>query len=141
MTRDNIQPAAKRKYPGRRYLLLGGLAVIAGPVIYSVQMLNHSLIAAWYFPVLATLGALLMAWSFVKSRTIVRGIAIVFSTLFAGMAWLVVYGMATPPYTGPVTVGQAFPGFNTKLASGAPFQQGDLKGEQDTVLVFFRGRW
>src|SRR4029079_6424890 len=73
MNRDNTQPAAKRTYPGRRYLLLGGLAVVAGPVIYSVQMLNHSLIAAWYFPVLATLGAMLIVWSFVKARTIVRG--------------------------------------------------------------------
>ena len=58
---------------------------------------------------------------------------------FLGLLMLV--GMAAPPYLGPVTVGQAFPNFETRLASGEAFQQGDLKGDKNTVLVFYRGHW
>ncbi len=132
---------AKIARPGRWFLFLGLLAVVAGPALYAAQMLSHNLSAAWYFPVLVTLGVLLIATSFVQSRTIVRGVAAGFTGLFAAMAWLITFAMPTPEYTGPVTVGEAFPAFETKLAAGGSFQQGDLKGGKDTVLVFFRGKW
>ena len=135
-------PAEKRRYPGRLFLWLGLLAAVAGPVIYTLQVLSKSLLAPWYVPVLATLGALLIAWSLVLSRTLWRWGAVGLATLFAGLIWLMMLvGFATPPYNGTVTVGQAFPSFETKLAGGGSFQQGDLRGDKDTILLFFRGRW
>jgi hypothetical protein len=127
---------------GLAFLVLGLLAVVGGPVIFTAQMLNKSLLAPWYVPILATLGALLVAWSLVQSRTLWRwGVAGV-SALFAALVWLwMLVGLAIPPYTGPVTVGQAFPGFETRLASGAAFRQEDLRGDKDTILLFFRGHW
>ncbi len=140
---DSHPPASQPpRYPGRAYLFVGLLLVMAGPVIYTVQILNKSLMAPWYFPILATLGALLIAWSLVQSRSFVRGGIAGLAALVAGLSWLfMLVGMATPPYTGPVTVGRAFPGFETTLASGRPFQQSDLQGDKSTVLLFFRGRW
>lgn len=135
-------PTAKRRYPGRLFLMLGLFALLAGPVLFALLVSSKVLVAPWYVPILATLAVALVAWSLVQSRTIWRwGVAGV-ATLFAAFVWLVMLvGMATPPYTGPATVGQAFPSFETRLASGESFQQGDLKGDKSTILVFFRGRW
>lgn len=93
-------PAEKRRYPGRLFLWLGLLAAVAGPVIYTLQVLSKSLLAPWYVPVLATLGALLIAWSLVLSRTLWRWGAVGLATLFAGLIWLMMLvGFATPPTT------------------------------------------
>jgi peroxiredoxin len=46
-----------------------------------------------------------------------------------------------PAYTGPVAVGTAMPTFSTTLADGSHFDQDSLRGEQNTVLLFFRGKW
>lgn len=142
MNDQQAAPADKRRYPGRLLLWLGVLAAVAGPVIYTIQVQCKSLLTPWYVPILATLGALLIVSSLVRSRTIARWGAVGLVTLFAGLIWLMMLvGMATPPYTGPATVGQAFPRFKTRLAGGGSFQQGDLRGDKDTVLLFFRGRW
>ena len=142
MNESKQLPSPAPRYSGRTFLFLGLLLVIAGPVIYTVQMQNKSLMAPWYFPVLATLGALLMGWSLVQRRTIWRWGTAGLASLFAAFVWLMMLvGMATPPYQGPVTVGQAFPNFETRLASGEAFRQGDLKGDKNTVLVFYRGHW
>jgi len=118
------------------------LLAVAGPVIYAVQVQNKSLMAPWYVPILATLGAFSMIWSSVQRRTIWRWGTAGMGLLFAAFLWLMMLvGMATPAYQGPVTVGQAFPNFETRLASGEAFQQGDLKGDKNTVLVFYRGHW
>lgn len=142
MNESKRPPSPPPRHSGRAILFLGLLLVIAGPVIYTVQVQNKSLMAPWYFPVLATLGALSIGWSLVLRRTIWRWGTTGLASLFAAFVWLMMLvGMATPPYQGPVTVGQAFPNFETRLASGEAFQQGDLKGDQDTVLVFYRGHW
>ncbi len=140
---DSKQPPARPpRHSGRLFLLIGLLLALAGPVIYTVQVQNKSLMAPWYVPILATLGALAIGWSLVKSRTIWRWGTAGLAALFAAFIWLMMLvGMAAPPYRGPVTVGQAFPRFETTLTSGDTFQQGDLKGDKSTVLVFFRGRW
>jgi len=133
--------ASARRPSGRLYLVLGMLVAVSGLVIYTIQMLAKIHSSPWYVPVLATLGALVIVYSLVLRRTIWRwGTAGLF-TLLAGGIWLMFFALAAPPYTGPVTVGRAFPNFETKLASGASFSQADLQGDQDTVLLFFRGRW
>ena len=138
---DAKETVAHRPSAGRLYLFLGMLVAISGLVIYTIQMLAKILSSPWYVPVLATLGVLLIAYSLVPRRTIWRwGAAGLFTLLAAGI-WLMFLAMAAPPYTGPVTVGRAFPNFETKLAGGNSFSQADLQGDQDTVLLFFRGRW
>ena len=118
------------------------LLAVAGPAIYAIQVQNKSLMAPWYVPILATLGAFSMIWSSVQRRTIWRWGTAGMGLLFAAFLWLMMLvGMATPPYQGSVTVGQAFPRFETRLASGDIFQQGDLQGDKSTVLVFYRGHW
>jgi peroxiredoxin len=49
--------------------------------------------------------------------------------------------MRLPPYAGPVAVGRPFPAFEARRADGKPFSQVDVTGDQQNVLVFFRGRW
>ena len=59
----------------------------------------------------------------------------------AGFQWTFLFLVRLPEYTGPVAVGQPFPAFTTQRADGTSFTQRDLAGEQNNVLVFFRGRW
>ena len=127
---------------GRLLLVLGILSAILGPVIYVVQFQNHNLSSPWYVPALATLAVVLIAASLAQSRTIWRYVAAGLVALFATLVWLMyLVGMAAPPYTGSVEVGRAFPNFETKLAGGKGFSQADLTGDQNTILLFFRGRW
>jgi hypothetical protein len=69
---------------------------------------------------------------------------------FLGLAFVVLLGGAElafllstrlPAYEGPVAQGKLFPDFTTLRADGKSFTQGDLRGGQNNVLVFFRGRW
>jgi len=121
---------------------LGILAAVMGPVVYVIQFQNHNLSSPWYVPALATLAVVLIAGSLVQSRTILRYAATGLATLFASLVWLMfLVGMAAPPYTGSVEVGRAFPNFETKLAGGKGFSEADLTGDQNTILLFFRGRW
>lgn len=127
---------------GWMYLLAGILVAVSGMVTYIVRMQAKVLSSPWYVPVLATLGALLIVYSLAERRTIWRwGTAGLFALLAAGTWFMFLVGMAAPPYTGPVTVGRAFPSFETQLASGSRFGQADLQGDQNTILLFFRGRW
>ena len=135
-------PSLPRRHSGLAFLILGMLLAVAGPAIYAIQVQNKSLLAPWYVPILATLGAFSMIWSSVQRRTIWRWGTACMGLLFAAFLWLMMLvGMATPPYQGPVTMGQPFPRFETRLASGDVFQQGDLQGDKNTVLVFYRGHW
>jgi hypothetical protein len=127
---------------GRLSLILGILAAVLGPVVYVVQFQNHNLSSPWYVPALATLAVVLIAVSLAQCRSIWRYAATGLATLFASLVWLIfLVGMAAPPYTGSVEVGRAFPNFETKLAGGKGFSQADLTGDQNTILLFFRGRW
>ncbi|MFN0018264.1 MAG: hypothetical protein ACKVP0_08400 [Pirellulaceae bacterium] len=135
----NSPPRAKS---GRLLLTLGILSAILGPVIYAVEFQNRVLSSPWYVPALATLAVVFMAASLAQSRTVWRYAVTGFTTLFAGLVWLMfLIGMAAPPYTGSVEVGRAFPKFETTLAGGKGFSQADLTGDQNTILLFFRGRW
>jgi hypothetical protein len=130
------------RHPGRLYLVLGILVALAGPVLIAVQMRAHILRTPWYAPILATLGLVLLVAALMQARSLWRWAAAVLVGLFAGFQWVAVLVlMNAPPYTGPAEPGRPFPTFATTFADGSPFTQESLKGDRNTVLVFFRGRW
>jgi hypothetical protein len=87
------------------------------------------------------LGVALIVLALMRSRSIWRWTAMVIFTLLAGLQWWAVFAMGLPAYTGPVKNGEPFPEFATTLTDGAAFTQDHLKGDQNTVMVFFRGHW
>ncbi len=128
--------------PGRSLLLFGVFLALAGPVVMFVLMFGAKiLIAPWYAPLLGTLGVVLMIAALMRSRSIWRWTAVAIFTLFVAFQWLGLLALRTPAYTGPVKDGQPFPAFATTLADGSAFTQADLRGDQNTVMVFFRGHW
>ena len=130
------------RHPGRSLLLLGALVAVAGPVLGIVLMfVAKILITPWYMPLLGTLGVALIVLALMRSRSIWRWTALVIFTLFVGFQWWALLAMRTPAYTGPVKEGQSFPAFATTLADGSAFTQADLQGDQNSVMVFFRGHW
>jgi hypothetical protein len=138
----NRTSAGTLRHPGRSLLLLGVFLALAGPVLMILlTFVAKILITPWYSPVLGTLGVALIILALVRSRSIWRWTAVVIFTLLAGFGWWALFAMGLPAYTGPVKDGQAFPAFATTLADGSAFTQDDLKGDQNTVMVFFRGHW
>jgi hypothetical protein len=134
-------PSPPRRYPGRLWLALGlGLPVL-GIAAYAVQLSVHRLSSPLYVPCAATVGAVFVALSLWRARTVWRVLALVLLVLLAGAEWASLAALRLPAYTGPVTAGQPFPAFATIRADGTPFTQSDLQSDQDTVMVFFRGRW
>src|SRR5260370_195803 len=130
------------RHPGRSLLLLGVLLAVAGPVLNFLLMFAAKiLITPWYAPLLETLGVALIILALMRSRSIWRWTALVIFTLFLAFAWFAVPAMRLPAYPGPGKDGQPFPAFATTLADGAAFTQDDLKGDRNTVMVFFRGHW
>ena len=130
------------RHPGRPLLLLGVFLAVAGPILIIVVMFAAKiLITPWYAPLLGTLGVALIILALMRSRSIWRWTAVVIFTLFVAFQWYALLAMRTPAYTGPVKDGQPFPAFATTLADGSAFTQADLQGDQNTVMVFFRGHW
>jgi hypothetical protein len=123
-------------------MLLLGLGIAIGAIAaYAVQIMSHRLTAPWYLPYATTLGVAFVALSLWQMRTVWRVLGLILVLLLAGGAWMLVFGGRLPPYTGPVAVGRPFPAFETIRADGTPFTDRDLQGNQNTILVFFRGRW
>jgi FtsH-binding integral membrane protein len=142
MNDRNQTSVGASRHPGRMYLVLGMLLALAGLVIYAVQFRAKVLTTPWYVPILATVGLVFVVTALVQARSVWRWAAAVFFTLFAAAEWVfLLVLMSTPAYTGPAKAGQPFPAFTTTLADGSTFTQDNLKGDQNTVLVFFRGRW
>jgi len=130
------------RHPGRLHLLLGVLLAVAGVVIYYFQLSANILTTPWYMAILATGGVLFILLALARSRSIWRWTALVLCTLFAAAVWVMLLVVVNAPaYTGPVKPGQAFPAFTTTLADGSTFNEDKLKGDQNTVLVFYRGHW
>lgn len=128
--------------PGRSLLLVGVLVALAGPVLMIVLMLAAKiLVAPWYAPLLGTLGVVLILLALRRSRSLWRWTALGIFTLLATFQWWALIAMRTPAYTGPVKDSNPFPAFSTTLTDGAAFTQDDLKGDRNTVMVFFRGHW
>src|SRR5690242_12745589 len=134
-------PTAPRPYPGRLLVALGLAVAALGILAYVVQLWALRLTTPWYMPIAATLGAALAALALWRARTVWRVLALLLLVLLAGAEWAFLLGLRLPAYAGPVAAGQSFPAFETVRADGTPFTQHDLVGDQDSVLVFFRGRW
>lgn len=126
---------------GRLSLWAGIGLVFLGPILYLLQIRAKLLSAPWYVPVLAAAGVALIVLALVGKPTMWRIAALVLCGLLAGAeSYFVVSLSKVPAYTGPVSVGATIPAFRTALADGAAFDQDSLRGEQNTALVFFRGR-
>jgi hypothetical protein len=133
--------AAPRRHPGRLLLALGLAVTVLSVAGYAVQLWARHLTTPWYVPAAATVGVILLAASLWQARTVWRWLALVLVLLLAGAEWAFLLAARLPPYTGPAEAGRPFPAFTTARADGNPFTQRDLKGDKDSVLVFFRGRW
>jgi hypothetical protein len=133
--------AVPRRYPGRLFLALGLACAALGVIGYVVQLSAERLFLPWYLPWSGTLGVFLLIVSLWQARTVWRVLALLLVMLFAGAEWMFIRAERLPPYTGPVAEGHPFPAFATVRADGTPFTEHDLEGEQNSVLVFFRGRW
>ncbi len=133
--------SAPRPFRGRRSLLLGVALAALGVFAYVLQTLLGRLTVPWYMPVLALLGVILVVVSLLERRTLGRMLSLLAVLFLLGAELAMFYAVRLPPYTGPITVGRPFPAFETSRADGTRFGQRDLVGEQNNVLVFFRGRW
>ncbi len=141
---ENLQPVAPTtSTPRRQPLFLGGLLLfLAGPALYAVQISLGQLWTAWYMPLLASLGVVLMIASVRQRRSVWRGAALAFFALLCGSEWyLMLVAAKTPAYTGPAQPGSKLPPFAAMLADGTPFSNQDVEQEIRSVLVFNRGRW
>jgi hypothetical protein len=135
-------PLAPPKAGGRLLLWVGILAAVAGFVAYQFQMSAGRLTTPWYAAALATLGTVLILVSLLRRFTMWRVLALLLiGALTAGEWWFLLSYSKLPEYAGPAKAGQPFPVFTAARADGTPFTQDDLKGDRDTVIVFFRGRW
>jgi hypothetical protein len=135
-------PAAPPKAGGRPLLWLGLLAAVAGLPLYVFQLSANNLMTPWYAPALAALGTAIILLSLARRRTVWRGAALLFAVLLtAGECWFLFSLARLPADTGRIAKDQELPEFTAHRADGKPFTQADLKGDKDTILVFFRGRW
>jgi hypothetical protein len=127
---------------GRGWALAGTALAILGPLLYYFQIRAAVLSMPWYLPVL-TAGAVVLCLVAVvlRPRSIWRWLGLGLSGVLAAGAGLLVFGVSTPPYTGPLAQGRPVPEFVAARADGSPFTRQDLLGDKNTVLVFFRGHW
>jgi hypothetical protein len=139
-------PVAPPKSGGRLALWTGLLAVVAGLVLYTLQIQAANLTAPWYVPLLATFGTGLVLLSLLRRRTIWRVAALLLlGAVTAGEWWFLLSYSKLPAATGRIEQGKPIPEFTAVRADGTPdgtpFTADNLKGEKETILVFFRGRW
>jgi hypothetical protein len=125
----------------RPYVIIGLLLGVGSLVAYIVQFSLHVLIVPWYVPVFGTTGCLMFVWAILQHRTWSRMIGLVFMILLSLGGWAFIGYARLPDYQGPVQIETGFPSFSTLTADGKPFLPANLAGSQNTVLVFFRGRW
>ncbi len=131
----------EKRYPGRRFLWLGIALAILGPAAYALLIWAGRLFTPWYVPIVGTAGVLLVIMSLAYARSVGRVLALVLVGLLAAGEWSLLLKVARlPAYTGPVEVGKPLPAFETQLADGSRLAPADLRGKQNTLLVFFRGR-
>jgi hypothetical protein len=126
---------------GRVLLFFGLACAVLGIAVYVLQVELHHLTTPWYLPLTAFVGVGLVAFSLRRKRNLWRWSALVLVVCLMGFECTFLLAMRLPPYAGPLKVGQPYPAFQTQRAGGTPFTQADLRGNQNTVMVFFRGRW
>ena len=133
---------APPKSRGRLPLLTGILATIAGLALYALQMQAGKLTTPWYVPVLASLGTGLILLSLLRRFTAWRILALLLIGAAAAGEWWFILSIARQPTdTHRIIEGKQLPDFSGLRADGTPFTRDSLKGDQNTVLVFFRGHW
>jgi hypothetical protein len=134
-------PIAPPKSGGRLLLWTGILAAVVGVVIYTFQLGAGKLTTPWYAPALATFGLVLVLASLFQRRTAWRVVALLLvGFITAGEWWFLSYSKL-PSQPGRIAKGEQLPEFTAYRSDGPPFTQDDLKGDQNTALVFFRGHW
>lgn len=127
---------------GLGLFFLGGFLAFLGIALYFAQLHWKRLSTPWYLPVVGTIAYLCVLASVVRSRTVLRVASLLFVGLLMALEWYFLLSFSKlPVYVGPVVAGQPMPTFTTLRADGTLFTQDNLKGAQNTVLVFFRGRW
>ena len=114
---------------------------VLGIVGYVVQVSLRHLTTPWYLPFTAIFGLVFVGVSISRQRTLWRWLAFFGVICIAAFEGAFLYGVRLPAYTGPLEIGKPYPAFQTQLADGKPFTEADFKGNEKTVLVFFRGRW
>lgn len=120
---------------------MGVLCAVLGVAAYAAQIAAGRLFIPWYLPASAILSAILVAIAYRQKRGRGRAVALAAVLLLAGAEGLFLFATRLPPYTGPIAVGKPFPAFKTTRADGGAFTDGDLRGNQTTIVAFFRGRW
>jgi uncharacterized membrane protein YhhN len=124
------------------YLWLGIVLVLLCPVLYLIQLKAEILKTPWYALALLAMGVALLLVAVLRRPSVWRIVLFVLFGLFAGLQGHFLLSQArVPAYTGPVAAGASFPAFNVTRADGSAFNQDSLRGERNTALVFFRGRW
>jgi hypothetical protein len=126
---------------GRLFLWAGLCLPVLAVGAFAVQIANAHLKTPWYLPVVATLGVVLVGYALWRRRSVWRWIALIPVVLFACLTWAFLVMLRLPAYEGPVAAGKAFPTFATARADGTPFTEHDFQGNDNHLLVFFRGRW
>ncbi len=126
---------------GRSLLFLGLACTVLGIAAYVLQVELHHLTTPWYLPFTALLGVGLVAFSLRRKRNFWRWSALFLVVCLTGFECTFLLATRLPAYAGPLKISQPYPAFQTLRADGAPFTQADLRGNQNTVMVFFRGRW
>lgn len=127
--------------PGRGLLFLGLACAVLGIAAYIVQVSLSHLTTPWYLPLTACVGVGLVVMSIAKKRTVWRWLVLLLVVCITGFECTFLLATRLPAYAGPLEVGKPFPAFQTQRADGSTLTQADFKGDQNTVLVFFRGRW
>jgi hypothetical protein len=122
-------------------LLLGLAFTLAGLALYAVQIFAQRLFTPWYMPVFTLIGLACVFLSIRRRKVWTRRIAFFLVALIAGSQISFLLLLRLPAYNGPLEIGKPFPAFQTLRADGTPFTQANLPGDQNTVMVFFRGRW
>jgi hypothetical protein len=116
--------------------------MLLGPVLYVFQLQAKILSVPWYVPTLASAGVALLVIAMLRTPTIWRGAILLLGGFLAGAEWYFLVSVSkVPAYSGPVSTEAPFPAFTTTRADGSVFDRDSLRGEQNSVLVFFRGRW
>ena len=109
---------------------------------YVGQMLAGFLPTPWHVPVFAIVGALLVARAFWLRGTVLRVLGILGCLALAGLeVWFIFFYTALPTYSGPVAAGANFPEFEAVRADGNRFTKASWEGEEDSILIFYRGHW
>ncbi len=138
---SSATPPVSASSSGRGLLLLGLACPFLGMAIYAFQLHAAHLFTPWYVPAVSLVGLVFVYQAIRRRKVLWRRLAFALVALLFSLQLAFLLLVRLPAYTGPLEIGKPFPVFQTLRADDTPFTQADLPGAQNTVLVFFRGRW